>query len=386
MRKKVKKIVVVTGTRADYGIYVPLLEKIEKDPDLELGLLVTGMHLSPIYGYTINEIKADKYNIIGTVDILLQRSTSANMARSIGLGIMGMTQILEINQPDLVFVLGDRGEMLAAAIAASHLNIPVAHLHGGEVSGSIDESVRHAISKLSHIHFPATSKSAERLKKMGEDEWRIYQVGALRLDTILNTSLPSFEDVRDKYGLGFIEKNNYFLLVYHPVTTEVHSLKKQIKNVLDVLIKHQKPIICILPNSDYGTEEITAVYNQYKQHSNIKFIENFNHLDYLTVLKHSLALIGNSSSGIIEAASFHVPVLNIGNRQKGRERSGNVVDVTTASEDIEKGINQVLSESFRQNVLKVSNVYGDGKASERIVEVIKNLTIDDTILNKIIAY
>jgi GDP/UDP-N,N'-diacetylbacillosamine 2-epimerase (hydrolysing) len=386
MRKKVKKIVVVTGTRADYGIYVPLLEKIEKDPDLELGLLVTGMHLSPIYGYTINEIKADKYNIIGTVDILLQRSTSANMARSIGLGIMGMTQILETNQPDLVFVLGDRGEMLAAALAASHLNIPVAHLHGGEVSGSIDESVRHAISKLSHIHFPATAKSAERLKKMGEDEWRIHQVGALRLDTILNTSLPAFEDVRDRYGLNFIEKNNYFLLVYHPVTTEVHSLKDQIKNVLDALIKHQKQIICILPNSDYGTEEIAAVYNQYKQHPNIKFIENFNHLDYLTVLKHSLALIGNSSSGIIEAASFHVPVLNIGNRQKGRERSGNVVDVTTDLEGIEKGIKQVLSEPFRQSVSKVSNVYGDGKASGRIIEIIKKLTIDDTILNKMIAY
>lgn len=386
MRKKVKKIVVVTGTRADYGIYVPLLEKIEKDPDLELGLLVTGMHLSPIYGYTINEIKADQYPIIGTVDILLQRSTSANMARSIGLGILGMTQVLETNQPDLLFVLGDRGEMLAAAIAASHLNIPVAHVHGGEVSGSIDESVRHAISKLSHIHFPATAKSAERLKKMGEDEWRIHQVGALRLDTILHASLPSFEDVREKYGLGFIEKNNYFLLVYHPVTTEVHSLKKQMKNVLDVLIRHQKPILCILPNSDYGTEEITAVYSQYKQYSNIKFIENFNHLDYLTVLKHSLALIGNSSSGIIEAASFHVPVLNIGNRQKGRERSGNVVDVTTASEDIEKGLNQVLSESFRQSVSKVSNVYGDGKASERIVKIIKNLIIDETILNKILAY
>lgn len=385
MRKKVKKIVVVTGTRADYGIYVPLLKKIEKDPVLELGLIVTGMHLSPIYGYTINEIKADKYKIIGTIDILLQGSTSANMARSIGLGIMGMTQVLETNQPDLLFVLGDRGEMLAAAIAASHLNIPVAHLHGGEVSGSIDESVRHAISKLSHIHFPATAKSAERLKKMGEDEWRIHQVGALRLDTILKASLPSFEEVRDKYGLGFIEKNNYFLLVYHPVTTEVHSLKDQIKNVLDALIKHQKPIICILPNSDYGTEEITAVYNEYKQ-SNIKFIKNFNHLDYLTVLKHSLALIGNSSSGIIEAASFHVPVLNIGNRQKGRERSGNVVDVTTALEDIEKGLNQVLSESFRQSVSKVSNVYGDGKASDRIVKIIKDLIIDDTILNKIIAY
>jgi GDP/UDP-N,N'-diacetylbacillosamine 2-epimerase (hydrolysing) len=386
MKKKVKKIVVVTGTRADYGIYVPLLEKIEKDPDLELGLIVTGMHLSPIYGYTINEIKADKYNIIGTVDILLQGSTSANMARSIGLGIMGMTQILETNQPDLLFVLGDRGEMLAAAIAASHLNIPVAHLHGGEVSGSIDESVRHAISKLSHIHFPATSKSAERLKNMGEDEWRIHQVGALRLDTILNTSLPSFEDVREKYGLNFIQKNNYFLLVYHPVTTEVHSLKKQIKNVLDVLIKQQKEIICILPNSDYGTEEITSIYNEYKQHSNIKFIENFNHLDYLTVLKHSVALIGNSSSGIIEAASFQVPVLNIGNRQRGRERSGNVVDVTTALEDIEIGLRQVLSESFRQSVSRVSNVYGDGKASDRIVKIIKDLIIDDTILNKIIAY
>jgi GDP/UDP-N,N'-diacetylbacillosamine 2-epimerase (hydrolysing) len=219
------KICVVTGTRADYGIYVPLLEALRNHDDYELGLLVTGMHLSPTYGYTVNEIIADGYPVIDKVDILLQNSSHGNMSRSVGLGIMGMTAAFERYNPDLVFLLGDRGEMLSAAISASHLNIPVAHLHGGEVSGSIDESVRHAITKFAHLHFPSTELSSERIIKMGERPEFVFPVGALRIDTILNENLPSLAEIKEKYQLSFTDE--YYIMVFHPVTTDSIPLDEQ---------------------------------------------------------------------------------------------------------------------------------------------------------------
>ncbi|WP_227887218.1 UDP-N-acetylglucosamine 2-epimerase [Cytobacillus oceanisediminis] len=385
MNKEIKKIVVVTGTRADYGIYTPLLKEIQQHQSFELGLLVTGMHLSPAYGYTINEIKKDGHNIIGTVEILIQGDSHGNMARSIGLGILGMTQALEGYKPELIFVLGDRGEMLAATIAGAFLNIPVAHLHGGELSGSIDESVRHAITKLAHIHFAATKRSAQRLVMLGEEEWRINRVGALRLDTIFNTHLPSLQEVGQKHNIEFLKDKNYFLLVFHPVTTEKNSLKQQIKNVLQVLLKQKKPIICILPNSDAGTEEIMSIYSSYKS-MNIKYIINFNHLDYLTVLKHSIALIGNSSSGIIEAASFFIPVLNIGSRQNGREKGLNVVDSEPNIHSIERGLIKINDPNFQNQINKMKNLYGDGNASKRIIEVLEKMEFTKKLLDKRMTY
>jgi GDP/UDP-N,N'-diacetylbacillosamine 2-epimerase (hydrolysing) len=382
--KKIKNICVVTGTRADYGIYYPLLEKLEHHPTFNLKLLVTGMHLSPTYGFTVKEIEKDGFDIIGKVDILLQGATHGNMARSIAYGIIGMTQIFESYPIDLVITLGDRGEMLAASIAASHLNIPVAHLHGGEVSGSIDESVRHAITKLSHIHFPATEKSAERIKKLGEDEWRVHPVGALRIDTIVNSELPRLEDVKAKYGLeGIID--DYFLLVFHPVTSE-YTISDQVYNIVSTLLAEQKPIICILPNSDAGTDQIISSYKEFEREEQLYFVTNFSHLDYLTILRHSLALVGNSSSGIIEAASFLKPVINIGSRQNGRERSGNVIDVQPTKNDIRWALNQIKSYEFQIKLQTVENVYGDGKASTRIIKILEDIEVTPSLLQKKISY
>lgn len=383
--KKIKKIQVVSGTRADYGIYYPLLEKIMNDDVFELEVIATGMHLSPQYGLTINEILKDGFPISSKVDMLLHGATESNMARSIGIGILGFTQEFERNRPDLLIVLGDRGEMLAAVIAAAHQNIPVAHLHGGEVSGSIDESVRHAITKFSHIHFAATKKSAERLIKMGEDSWRVYQVGAPRLDTILNEQLPPIEDVFFKYQLGSIG-NDYYLLVFHPVSTEVDTVTKQIENVLEALLTEGKPIICILPNSDAGNDRILNVYKKYEGMNNISFVTNFSHKDYLTVLKNCSAMVGNSSSGIIEAASFSIPVLNIGTRQNGRERSDNTYDVGVDRNEIVKGLEVINSKKFRSRLSHVRNVYGEGNASQKIIDIIKKITVDDNLIAKRICY
>ncbi|MGF9768959.1 UDP-N-acetylglucosamine 2-epimerase [Bacillus albus] len=378
-----KKILVVTGTRADYGIYYPILNAIQDESDYQLELLVTSMHLSPEFGSTIEEIKKDGFSIVATVDNLLQGSNHANMAKSIALAILGMTQAFENNRPDFVVVLGDRGEMLAASIAASHMNIPVIHFHGGEVSGTIDESVRHAISKLSHIHMVATEGSKQRLLKMGEDSWRIHVVGAPRIETIQNTDLPSFEEIKRRYEL---DTNEYYLFVYHPVTTETSKLEKEMNNIFKALLESKENIICILPNSDAGQDIINSYYSNLSNYEKVHFVKNFNQLDYLTVLKNAKAMIGNSSSGIIEAASFKIPVINIGTRQCGRERSKNTIDVNADYDEIKEALKRINSLDFTNVVRDAENIYGKGNTSENFLKIIKSIRINKDLIQKNITY
>jgi GDP/UDP-N,N'-diacetylbacillosamine 2-epimerase (hydrolysing) len=380
-----RKVCVVTGTRADYGIYLPILDKIMNHSTLDLQLLVTGMHLSPFYGQTVKEIEIDQFPITAKVDILLQNDNEGAMARSIGIGILGMTQAFEDLKPDIVLVLGDRGEMLAASIAASHLNIVVAHIHGGEVSGSIDESVRHAITKLSHIHFPSTLKSAERIMRMGEDSWRVFQVGAPRIDTIKSANLPAIDQVFAKYEIPFDQKP-YSMFVFHPVSTEVADVQSQIKECMEALKELNENFIVIMPNSDAGNQEITNAYKKYSRDEKFVFINNFSPLDYLSVLKNASSLIGNSSSGIIEAASFQIPVLNIGERQRGREQSANVLNVSVDKGEIVRAFEEITSESCSLSLKNVENIYGDGSSSDRIIKVLADIELNQKLLEKIISY
>ena len=382
-RSDLKKVLVVTGTRADYGIYYPILRAIEEDVDVELHLLVTGMHLSPQYGYTIQHIRQDGFRISAQVDCLIQGSTHGNMAKSIGLAILGMTQALEAIEPDCILILGDRGEMLAAAIAASHMNILLFHLHGGEVSGTIDESVRHAISKLSHVHLPATEASRERLIRMGEDPWRIHVVGAPRIETMMNTPLPELRQVKQKYDLSM--SDDYILFIYHPVTTEDADLAI-LKGMVEVLLNSGKDLLCVMPNADAGADAIKEIYNQFSHHPHLFRVTNLQHLDYLTILQNAAVLAGNSSSGIIEAASFHVPVINIGSRQGKRERSGNVIDISDNTAALAPALENALSESFRQSVAEMDNVYGKANTSISIVKRLKELSATEEWIQKTIAY
>lgn len=378
-----KKVLVITGTRADYGIYHPILKAIEADSDLELHLLVTGMHLSPQHGYTLDSIRKDGFRISAQVDCLLQGSTHANMSRAIGLAILGMTQAMEEIEPEDVVVLGDRGEMLAAAIVSSHMNIPLFHLHGGEVSGTIDESVRHAISKLSHMHLVATEGSRERLIKLGEDSWRIHVVGAPRIETIMNTPLPDLAQTKRKYRLNI--SNQYIVFAYHPVTTESADMFMLCK-MLEVLIASEIDIVCIMPNSDAGADAIVEIYDRYVQKEGLQCVTNFEQLDYLTILKHAEVLIGNSSSGIIEAASFHIPVINIGSRQGNRERSANVIDIIGNETELLSALEYVLSKPFQQIVKSTDNVYSKENTSSSIVEILKKTSKSDVLIQKTITY
>ncbi|SMF67518.1 GDP/UDP-N,N'-diacetylbacillosamine 2-epimerase (hydrolysing) [Paenibacillus uliginis N3/975] len=377
-----KKILVVTGTRADYGIYFPIMQAIEADSSLNLHLLVTGMHLSPQHGLSLEQIQKDGFKISAKVPCLLHGSTHANMSRGIGLAVMGMTQAMEELEPDGVIVLGDRGEMLAAAIVSTYMNIPLFHLHGGEVSGTIDESVRHAISKLAHVHLAATEGSKERLIKLGENDWRIHVVGAPRLETIEKTVLPKWEDVAVQYGLPLL--NEYILFVYHPVTTEEHDLLS-LREMLDSLIASEQEIVCIMPNSDAGADSILEVYDSYSN-ERLHRVTNFEQLHYLAALKNCSVLVGNSSSGIIEAASFHVPVINIGTRQHGRERSDNVVDIPVCAATLAKALEQVFSDPFQQKLKTVQNVYSQPETSTTIVNILNNISYSQDLIQKTITY
>lgn len=380
-----KKIAVITGTRADYGIFRPVLNAIQESETLELALMVTGMHLSEKFGCTIEEIIKDGFQIAAKVPLDLSEDTGASMARDVGACILGLSNALKKIEPDLLMILGDRGEMLATAIAGIYMNIPVAHIHGGEVSGTVDESIRHAITKLSHIHFPATEESALRIRKLGENDFRIHVVGAPALDTILSKPLIPREKLIGT--LGFDPARPIILAVQHPVTTELQEVEIQIRETLEALCELGEQTVLIYPNADAGGRKIIEVIEEYRQYPFFKIYKSLKHVNYLSLLKAADIMVGNSSSGIIEAPSFGLPVVNIGTRQLGRQRAENVIDVDYRRDSILKAVRTVLyNGDFRTRAKKCANPYGDGKAAERIVGVLEKLEVNSELLNKKIVY
>jgi len=382
-----RKITVITGTRAEYGLLHPVMRAIQDHPKLDLSIIATGMHLSPEHGYTIKEIENDNFKIDVTVDMLLSNDTGASMSKSLGIGIIGITQALEQLKPDIVLVIGDRDEPFAGAIAASHMNIPVAHIHGGDSTfgGCIDESIRHSITKFAHFHFPATDESATRIEKLGEETWRIHTVGAPGLDTILNTDLLSKEQLIEQYSLN--DSEPLLLTIQHPVTTQPENAANEIRTTLEALSELGMQTILVYPNSDAGGRSMIEVIKEYEHLLFLHTFKSLPHIEYLSLLSIADILIGNSSSGIIEASSFHLPVVNIGIRQEGRQRSDNVIDVAPDKEKIIEAINTALhDEAFKQKVNECENPYGDGRAGLRIAEVLAELEIDQKLLQKKITY
>jgi GDP/UDP-N,N'-diacetylbacillosamine 2-epimerase (hydrolysing) len=379
-----RKIAVITGTRADYGIYKPLLNKIREHSELTLSLMVVGMHFLEEFGCTVREIEKDGFIIDAKITGLYNRDSRFDMARSAGEGIIKLAEVLEKHSPDVMVILGDRGEMLAAAVAATYLGIPLAHIHGGEVSGSVDGVVRHAITKLAHIHLAATEKSAERIKKMGENPDYVFVVGAPGLDSVVH-GMSTPPETLQKYGID--GQNPYILVMQHPVTTEVESAAEQMQCTLEAVALVQKQAIVIYPNADAGGRKMIEVIKEYER--KVEFILSFRsipHTEYLWLLRGASCLVGNSSSGIIEAPSLGVPVVNIGTRQRGRERAQNVVDVGYTTHEIRKAIEKALYDtSFREKVKRCENPYGDGNASERIVKILSEIAFD-TICDKRLMY
>lgn len=380
-----RKIAVITGTRAEYGIFKSVLKEVEADPKLELSLIVIGIHLSPEFGYTIREIEEDGFRIEARIDVLHGEDTKASMAESIGRCLSKTAIALAKIKPNVLLVLGDRSEMLAGAVAATYMATPIAHIHGGDISGNVDEPVRHAITKLAHIHFAATKESAERIIKMGEEPWRVHVVGAPGLDLILSEKTSEPEEMASKYGLDLSKP--ILLVVQHSVIAEADEAPNQIRVTLEAIKELRCQTVLIYPNADAGGRRMIKVIKEYEKHPFLKTFRSVPRKEYLGLMNLAQVMVGNSSSGIIEAPSFGLPVVNIGTRQIGRQRAENVIDVNFDREEIIRAIKKALYDKpFREKLKHCKNPYGDGKAGKRIVEVLSDIKIDKRLLEKRMTY
>lgn len=388
--KKTKKrtIAVVTGTRAEYGILKPLLEKIKKSDNLDLKLIVTGMHLLKDHGNTIAEIKADGFKVAGVVEMYDNAiDDSRHHSLALAKGVAGFTNLFFNLKPDMLVVFGDRLEPLAATLASIGLSLPVAHIHGGDKtdSGHIDESIRHALSRFSHLHFTATLGHVGRLIKMGEEPRRIFRVGALGLDSIVNQEITDKKRLFKKLNLATDKKT--MVCVFHPLYTEIAAAGKQMEEILQAVKFFKLQTVVIYPNNDSGSSEIIKEIKKNENISFIKIFANLKHGDYVSLLARADVLIGNSSSGIIEALSLGLPAVNIGLRNVGREHGENVIFTKVRKNEIIKAIRKALYEKdFKKQVAKSKNPYGEGKTSARIVKILAKVKIDKSLLQKKITY
>lgn len=375
-----RKVCYVTGTRADFGLMQATLQAIHELDGLELGIVVTGMHLDPAYGNTAAEIEASGLHVVAKIPVPMEPATGETMARNIGAMIGGLVTAFMDMRPDVVLLLGDRGEMLAGALAGIHLNIPIAHIHGGELSGTVDEPIRHAISKLSHFHFVATAKAKERLSRMGERPEHIWITGAPGLDGLQAAAKESREELCADLGLS--PAKPLALMVYHPVLQEATRAGNEVVEILDALSRLGVQIVALKPNSDAGSQFIREVLESRDGQPHIRIVRHFPRTRFVSWMAAADLMIGNSSAGIIEAATFGTPVINIGSRQHSRERNANVIDVPVEGQAIAQAISVALAHGrFQKN-----NVYGDGDATRKIVGLLQDIPLDGTVLVKTNAY
>ncbi|MDA0735395.1 MAG: UDP-N-acetylglucosamine 2-epimerase [Chloroflexi bacterium] len=372
----------VTTSRADYGIFLPVLRQIQADPALHLHLLVTGTHLSPQFGLTSQVIQDDGFEIAEKIEMLVSSDTPEGMVKSMGLGLIGLSQAYSRKRPDILLVLGDRFEMHGAALAALPFKIPVAHIHGGELTaGAIDDSLRHSITKLSHLHFVSTDEYRQRVIQLGEEPWRVITSGAPGLDNLHNLRLLSRTEIESFYHLKLAEQ--FLLVTYHPVTLEFEQTQEQVEQLLHSLRQVGLPIVFTGTNADTGGRIIRSLISQFVDaYPQAQMIENLGTQGYFSLMNQAIAMVGNSSSGIIEAPSIGLPVVNIGTRQQGRIRSKNVIDVGYGSDEIVAGIKQAIAPEFRAGIAGVPNLYGNGQASEIIVRHLKKVSLDHRLISK----
>lgn len=373
---------VVTGGRSDYGIYRPLLRVLVDDPFFTLRLYVTGMHLSREFGYTIDTIQAEGFRVDERVEMLLSSDTPEGIAKSMGLGTLGFAQAYARCRPDLLIVLGDRFEMHAAVVAAVPFKIPVAHIHGGEITeGAIDDAFRHSITKMSHLHFVSAEEYARRIQQMGEEPWRITVCGAPSLDNLRTVQLLDRTELEQRLGLSLDVAP--LLVTYHPVTLEFERAEWQVNELLAALDDVERPILLTMPNADTSGRIIGQKLRDFAgSRPAVRCMDTLGTQVYFSLMACAAAMVGNSSSGIIEAPSFGLPVVNIGTRQAGRVRGRNVIDVGYARAAIAEGIARALKPAFRESLKGVPNPYGEGRAAGMITERLKEVAVDERLVVK----
>jgi GDP/UDP-N,N'-diacetylbacillosamine 2-epimerase (hydrolysing) len=373
-----KKVCVVTGTRAEYGLLRWVIEGIQKSPVLDLQLIATGMHLSPEFGLTVNAIEADGYHVDRKIEMLLSSDTAVGVTKSMGLGVIGFADALAELKPDLMLLLGDRYEIFAAASAAMIARVPIAHLHGGETTqGAFDESIRHSITKMSHLHFVAAEEYRHRVIQLGEQPEHVFKVGGLGIDSILRLQLLSRDELEEALNFRFLRRN--FLLTFHPVTLECNTGTEQMKELLAALSElSETGLIFTMPNADTESRELFRQIQDFcEKHPQAKAYTSLGQLRYLSCMRHVDGVVGNSSSGLLEAPSFKKGTVNIGDRQKGRLKAHSIIDCEPIGSSISNAIEKMFSPQFQNQLSTVKNPYGGGGASEAIVKILESCSMND---------
>ena len=376
-----KRIGIMTGTRAEYGLLKPLMQEINKDNDLELYLIVSGMHLSPEFGMTYKEIEEDGFEINAKVEMLLSSDSPAGISKSIGLGVIGFADEFQRADLDMLILLGDRYEALSAAICAMVMRIPIAHLHGGELTeGAIDEGIRHSITKMSYLHFTSTEQYRNRVIQLGENPERVFYVGALGVENIKKINLMTKEEL--ERSIHFEIDENTVVVTYHPVTLENNTVEEQFLNLLKVLDRNPKiRMIFTKANADTNGRIVNELIDKYAAQNSERACAfmSLGQKRYLSALKYCRIVIGNSSSGIIEAPSFGKPIINIGDRQKGRICADSVINCGYTQQEIQQAMETALTKEFENKASNCRNPYEKENTAANIISVIKDYLLNDKI-------
>lgn len=379
-----KKIMIITGSRGEWGYIRPIMRLIDKRDDVQYVLVVTNMHLLPAYGSSYKEIENDGFKIHYKVHMSLDGYSHVTQAKSLGIFLNALPDIIDNEKPDWILLAGDRGEQLMGAIAGAYTYTPVAHIQAGELSGNIDGMTRHAIGKLVHLHFAANQDAADRLIKLGEEPFRVHNVGAPQIDEMVNAQFTSLEEIEEKLCVKL--QNGYILGVMHPVTEEADKAETQAEIFIKSLNQFKEPKIIILPNNDAGSKGVKMAINEYRE-GEYHMYANLKREDYLGLLKNANCIVGNSSSGLLEAPTFNVPAVNIGRRQNMRFRGINVIDVPFEQEKVVEAIRKAMGNEFHSYLQReCTNPYGDGHSSERILDLLINTKTDQKLLVKRLTY
>jgi GDP/UDP-N,N'-diacetylbacillosamine 2-epimerase (hydrolysing) len=379
-----RKIAAITGTRADYGLMSPVYAEIGRRPGLELQLIVTGMHFLPEFASSLRQVENDCFGVLHHVQTLSPDDDGKAMAQGLGRAVIGVAEVFSTASPDLLLLQGDRGEMLAGAIAAAHMNIPILHMSGGDRSGTIDDPVRNAISRFAHVHLTTCADSSENLRRMGEEARRIFEVGEPGLDLIRSMEYLSAEELVTRFQ--FDPAQPIMVVAQHPVTTEAGAAAAQMRETLEAVREAGMQAVCAYPNADAGGREMQRVLESYRGEPLFRIEANLGAQCFLSLLRIARVIVGNSSSAIIEAPSFKLAAVNIGSRQHGRTRANNVIDVCHNRRAIVEAIRcAAFDAEFRAELGNCVNPYGDGRAAPRVVDILSRLSVTPGLLEKWIA-
>lgn len=383
-----RKILGVTGIRSDYDIMSTVFQAISEHSNINLELIVTGAHLSATYGFTLREIKADGFKIADEIESLINSNEDSARVKGLAIQLQGMIQTVNRVKPDFLLVLGDREESMTTALTGAYMNIPVAHIAGGDrVVGNVDDQIRHAVTKLAHLHFVTNQDSYERILKLGEQAFRVFNTGNPGLDRLVKTPLLNPSQLSERLGFKIEEEEPLLLLIQHVISTEIEDAYWQMKQTLEAVKTMGITTILIYPNSDAGSYDLIKAIHEYEGLPFLHVSKNLPRVEFVNVLRLASCLLGNSSAGILEAPLLKLPVINVGNRQKGRLHAENVQFVPHNTQEIIKAVSHaVYDRSYREQVSKCSSPYGDGNSAKKIAEILATIPLDEKLLIKDITY